>query len=226
MLSLSEEDFQKVRTSRKKKANLTTENITDEDIIAPEAILQYEDSNCDIPENENHDYKDYNEFVNDDRTVWMTENMMEEIKGEEDYSNYEVENNERADKTDFIETEVAENQEFHSRHLYDGITEDVCGKVVDEDQDEEEEEEESVILDGTVNDDLEIARTETPILYEKSFHQSQELYGVDEYEREIQSVGEEILGYQESDELAEEHILEHDVQEDQVRFFNLIPVLE
>ncbi|XP_033216351.1 uncharacterized protein LOC117172480 [Belonocnema kinseyi] len=236
LLHLSEEDFQKVRTSRKRVATPITErSITDEDMIAPEAILQYEDSNCDIEESDNHqdykDYKDYNEFVDEDRTVWMTENMLEEIKGEEDYGNYEVEeDHERADKTDFIETEVAENQELiHSRHLYDGIAQEVCNKIEEEEEEREEEEEEeeeadreeeeesAIILDGTVSVDLEIARTETPILYEKNFHHSEELYSVDEYEREIQSVGEEILGYQESDELSEEHILEHDGQQDEVQ---------
>ena len=175
-------------------------------MIAPEAILPYDDSNCDTQE-------DYNEFVNDDGTVWMTDNMIEVIKEEVSYSNYEVENESetRIAKTDLTdnETEVAaENQEFDSRPLYDEITEEVCDKS-----------EESLILGGTVDIDLEITKTETQILYEKNFNQSEELYNVDEYEREIHRVGDEILEYQESAKLSEEQVLEDvEVQEVQVRF--------
>ena len=183
LLHLSEEDFQKVRTSRKKKPDPSIENI-----ISPAAILQYDNSNCDNQEAETQDCKEYNQFVNGHGTVWMTQEIMQDMKEEENYeNNYEVETDEsRIDKTDFIETEVAtESEEFDSENLYDEVT-------------EEKEAKESVILDGTQDVNLEISKTE--ILYEKSFNETQELYNVEEYENQIQNVGEEILDFQEGEQ--------------------------
>lgn len=215
LLHLSEEDFQKVRTSRKKKSTIALETIIDEDVTAPEAILQYEDSNCDMQENGNESYKDYNQFTNDEGTVWMEENVVHIMSKEEKYNSFkiesetenenDIENNEsRVDKTDYLETEEGiENEHFNSRHLFDRISQPICSN-----------ENNSIILDGTVETDLEFMKASTEILYEKNFHENhQEIYNVGEYENQIQNVGEEILGY-------EEEILQDVdvVQEVQVKF--------
>lgn len=188
MLHLSEEDFQKVRTSRKKKATVET-NVIDENLIASETILrQYDESNSDVHENENYNHQ---LTASDEGTVWMEESKQEKyenftITGEiEDIENNDDEES-RVCKTDFLETEDTENEQFNSTHhhhhhqLLDRISQPIS-------------EENSIVLDETVETDLEFMKSNTQILYENNANQ--EIYNVDEYEDE--NIAEEILGYEE-----------------------------
>lgn len=188
LLHLSEEDFQKVRTSRKKKATVET-NVIDENLIASETILrQYDESNSDVHENENYNHQ---LTASDEGTVWMEESKQEKyenftITGEiEDIENNDDEES-RVCKTDFLETEDTENEQFNSTHhhhhhqLLDRISQPIS-------------EENSIVLDETVETDLEFMKSNTQILYENNANQ--EIYNVDEYEDE--NIAEEILGYEE-----------------------------
>ncbi|XP_051160906.1 uncharacterized protein LOC127281302 [Leptopilina boulardi] len=217
LLHLSEEDFQKVRTSRKKKPTIIEIPIIDENITAPESILpEYDESNCDIEENVNENYHHHQFTSNDDGTVWMSENIAHIINKEEKLNNFQItddiDNNveSRVCKTDFLETEDNENESFNSRHhLFDRINQpiDNCNEV----------EENSIILDGTIETDLEFMKTNTQILYETN--ENEEIYN--EYDNQIENVGEEILGYEE--EILQDIDVIHEVQienEDNSHDFN------
>lgn len=142
----------------------------------------------------------------------MSENIAHIINKEEKLNNFQIiddiDNNveSRVCKTDFLETEDNENESFNSRHhLFDRINQpiDNCNEV----------EENSIILDGTIETDLEFMKTNTQILYETN--ENQEIYN--EYDNQIENVGEEILGYEE--EILQDIDVIHEVQVRKIYIF-------
>lgn len=96
LLSLSEEDFQKVKTNRRKKVDAEP-TISREASIATNTIIQYQKCVEDVPES--HDiFKDVtcaSQDINDNASVW-------------NYCGYESASESQMDKTEFAKTEISE----------------------------------------------------------------------------------------------------------------------
>ncbi|XP_046740404.1 uncharacterized protein LOC124407883 isoform X2 [Diprion similis] len=121
LLHLSEEDFQKVRTNPKRRSvTINSESMLDEDVTAPEAIIQFQNQDVNEPEvnlqigedlENNYEALD-KDSENSCNEFWDNESVVAvgdaEMKADH-YRNYEYFHNSQEDKTDDIKTEIGVN---------------------------------------------------------------------------------------------------------------------
>ncbi|KAG7199250.1 hypothetical protein KM043_018116 [Ampulex compressa] len=102
LLYLSEEDFQKVQTNRKKKFDFGKDHSL-EDIIAPKAIINYQNNDTEQQINPTGDYiiNGDTDNINGD---WGTDGTIRIVK--KCLENYEIYNDSESSKTEDIETEI------------------------------------------------------------------------------------------------------------------------
>ncbi|XP_076661825.1 uncharacterized protein LOC143365493 [Halictus rubicundus] len=101
LLYLSEEDFQKVRTNRKKKNDVTKERVVDEAITAAKTLMNYQSDNSQFQNVTTERYIINND---DNKKNWESNNAIKIIKN--CFDTYEVCSESQLNKTDSIETEI------------------------------------------------------------------------------------------------------------------------
>ncbi|XP_015431283.1 PREDICTED: uncharacterized protein LOC107187654 [Dufourea novaeangliae] len=101
LLYLSEEDFQKVRTNRKKKIDVTKEPV-DEGVIATKTIMHYDNDNGQVPDATTEGYIINKDTVDDEKNY--SKNTIQIIKN--CFETCEVCQESQLNKTDSIETEI------------------------------------------------------------------------------------------------------------------------
>ncbi|CAK9832305.1 Zinc finger protein 771 [Anthophora retusa] len=103
LLYLSEEDFQKVRTNRKKKNDVNKDHMIDESVIAAKTIMHYQNDNGHLQNTTTGEY-----VLNDDTTDsdkhWESNDTIQIIKN--CFETYEVCSESHLNKTDSMETEI------------------------------------------------------------------------------------------------------------------------
>ncbi|CAK9802319.1 Gastrula zinc finger protein XlCGF67.1 (Fragment) [Anthophora quadrimaculata] len=103
LLYLSEEDFQKVRTNRKKKNDVNKDHMIDESVIAAKTIMHYQNDNGQLQNTTTGEY-----VLNDDTTDsdkhWESNDTIQIIKN--CFDTYEVCSESHLNKTDLMETEI------------------------------------------------------------------------------------------------------------------------
>ncbi|XP_076381731.1 uncharacterized protein LOC117220299 [Megalopta genalis] len=98
LLYLSEEDFQKVRTNRKKKNDVIKERVVDEAITAAKTLMNYQSD-------DNHFQNTTERYIiNDNNKNWETNDAIKIIKN--CFDTYEICSESQLNKTDSIETEI------------------------------------------------------------------------------------------------------------------------
>ncbi|XP_017876468.1 uncharacterized protein LOC108622873 isoform X2 [Ceratina calcarata] len=99
LLYLSEEDFQKVKTNRKKKNDINKDYVMDDDVSATNTIIRYENESGATKE----EYIINNDDTDSDKN-WESSNTIKVI--ENCFETYEVCPESHSDKTDSVETEI------------------------------------------------------------------------------------------------------------------------
>ncbi|XP_076281706.1 uncharacterized protein LOC143209651 isoform X2 [Lasioglossum baleicum] len=103
LLYLSEEDFQKVRTNRKKKNDVAKERVVDEAITAAKTLMDYQSDNNQF-QNVTTERYIINNDANDNNRNWESNDAIKLIKN--CFDTYEVCSESQLNKTDSIETEI------------------------------------------------------------------------------------------------------------------------
>ena len=103
LLYLSEEDFQKVRTNRKKKNDTNKEQVIDEGLIAAKTIMQYQNDNNQLQDTASEKYI-INEDTTDNDKNWDSSDAIQIIKN--CFETYEVCPESHLNKTEITETEI------------------------------------------------------------------------------------------------------------------------
>ncbi|XP_076246797.1 uncharacterized protein LOC143186866 [Calliopsis andreniformis] len=111
LLYLSEEDFQKVRTNRKKKSYPNKEHVIDESIIAAKTIMHYESENDHLQDMVTEEYVINNDTVGNDKH-WESNDAIQIIKN--CFETYEV-CPESQLKTETTETEISVDSKVLSK---------------------------------------------------------------------------------------------------------------
>ncbi|XP_015593645.1 uncharacterized protein LOC107267003 isoform X2 [Cephus cinctus] len=209
LLCLSEEDFQKVRTSRKRKADsvVKTESMAEEDITAPEAIIQHE--NDDSNDTAEQQFTDgYYVEVNGDGTdegnnVWSTDQgriVTSQIKNHK-----ECETNEESheSKTEYIETEITVDEtdinsnenEMNRLRFVDTVDSEIYFECDDEDRGDEIE------MDTTLPDNVEIVDQdeENQVLYHNDLENNdcENVLYEEEFNHQVQYTCKDSIGIHE-----------------------------
>ncbi|XP_076639254.1 uncharacterized protein LOC143351533 isoform X2 [Colletes latitarsis] len=104
LLYLSEEDFQKVRTNKKKKNDISKEYVIDESIIAAKAIMNYQNNNNNNQQDTATEEYVLNEVTADNDKNWKSNDTLQIIKN--CFETYEVYPESHLNKTEHIETEI------------------------------------------------------------------------------------------------------------------------
>lgn len=104
MLYLSEEDFQKVRTNRKKKNNTNKDHMIDEGIIATKTIMHCQNDNDQLQNTATEEYIINNDTTDSDKN-WKSSDTIQIIKN--CFETYEVCSEPHLNKTESIETELS-----------------------------------------------------------------------------------------------------------------------
>ncbi|XP_020706558.2 uncharacterized protein LOC105683399 isoform X2 [Athalia rosae] len=166
LLHLSEEDFQKVRTNPKRRSETNyTESMMDEDVTAPEAIMQFQYPECNVQgENgiseelrENYQMLSKDDGDHSVNELWNNENVTEDDESKaEDYRDYEYF---QEKKTDHTKTDIAvENCGF----------ENVGNEVEDLDYNEVKNEDDETVGDGCISMDIREGNDISNMQYSKS----------------------------------------------------------
>ncbi|XP_076228774.1 uncharacterized protein LOC116431877 isoform X2 [Nomia melanderi] len=103
LLYLSEEDFQKVRTNRKKKNDVTKEHVIDEAITAAKTLMNYQNDNGQFQDTTTERYIISND-ADDNNKNRDSNDAIQIIKN--CFDTYEVCSESQLNKTDSIETEI------------------------------------------------------------------------------------------------------------------------
>lgn len=103
MLYLSEEDFQKVRTNRKKRNNINKDHMIDEDIIATKTIMHCQNDNDQLQNTVTEEYIINNDTTDGDKN-WKSSDAIQIIRN--CFETYEVCQESHLNKTESIETEL------------------------------------------------------------------------------------------------------------------------
>ncbi|XP_033201015.2 uncharacterized protein LOC117163108 [Bombus vancouverensis nearcticus] len=104
LLYLSEEDFQKVRTNRKKKNNINKDHMIDEGIIATKTIMHCQNDNDQLQNTATEEYIINNDTTDSDKN-WKSSDTIQIIKN--CFETYEVCSEPHLNKTESIETELS-----------------------------------------------------------------------------------------------------------------------
>ncbi|XP_050475887.1 uncharacterized protein LOC126866399 [Bombus huntii] len=104
LLYLSEEDFQKVRTNRKKKNNTNKDHMIDEGIIATKTIMHCQNDNDQLQNTATEEYIINNDTTDSDKN-WKSSDTIQIIKN--CFETYEVCSEPHLNKTESIETELS-----------------------------------------------------------------------------------------------------------------------
>nr|XP_033201015.1 uncharacterized protein LOC117163108 [Bombus vancouverensis nearcticus] len=104
LLYLSEEDFQKVRTNRKKKNNINKDHMIDEGIIATKTIIHCQNDNDQLQNTATEEYIINNDTTDSDKN-WKSSDTIQIIKN--CFETYEVCSEPHLNKTESIETELS-----------------------------------------------------------------------------------------------------------------------
>ncbi|XP_061936982.1 uncharacterized protein LOC108001148 isoform X2 [Apis cerana] len=125
LLYLSEEDFQKVRTNRKKK-NINKDQIINEDIITTK-IMHCQNNNNQLQDIANEEYSINNDTIISDKN-WKSSDTIQIIKN--CFETYEVCSEPHLNKTESIETELSiKNRVFNKDE--NGLPDEYTNKVQD-----------------------------------------------------------------------------------------------
>ncbi|KAK1126928.1 hypothetical protein K0M31_004548 [Melipona bicolor] len=103
LLYLSEEDFQKVRTNRKKRNNINKDHMIDEDIIATKTIMHCQSENDQLQNTVTEEYIINNDITDGDKN-WKSSDAIQIIRN--CFETYEVCQESHLNKTESIETEL------------------------------------------------------------------------------------------------------------------------
>lgn len=103
LLYLSEEDFQKVRTNKKKKNDISKEHVVDKSIIAAKTIMHYQNVNNQLQDTATEEYIINEDTVDNDKN-WESNDTIQIIKN--CFETYEVYPGSHLNKTESIETEI------------------------------------------------------------------------------------------------------------------------
>ncbi|XP_017792202.1 PREDICTED: myoneurin-like, partial [Habropoda laboriosa] len=103
LLYLSEEDFQKVRTNRKKKNDVNKDHMIDENVIAAKTIMHYQNDNDEMQNTATGEYIINNDTTDSDKH-WESNDTIQIIKN--CFETYEVCSESHLNKTDPVETEI------------------------------------------------------------------------------------------------------------------------
>ncbi|OAD61338.1 hypothetical protein WN48_01845 [Eufriesea mexicana] len=103
LLYLSEEDFQKVRTNRKKKNNANKDHIIDEGVIATKTIINCQNDNDQLQNTATEEYIINNDSIGSDKN-WESSDTIQIIKN--CFETYEVCSESHLNKTESVETEL------------------------------------------------------------------------------------------------------------------------
>ncbi|XP_029039932.2 uncharacterized protein LOC114874636 isoform X1 [Osmia bicornis bicornis] len=106
LLHLSEEDFQKVRTNRRKKYDTNKDHVANEGIIAPKAIMHYQNDNDQQHDTETEEYI-VNEDIDNREKNWEPHDAVQIIKN--CFEPYEISPESHLNKTESAETEITVN---------------------------------------------------------------------------------------------------------------------
>ncbi|XP_054013775.1 uncharacterized protein LOC128895310 isoform X1 [Hylaeus anthracinus] len=112
LLYLSEEDFQKVRTNRKKKNDVSKEHVADESIIAAKTIMHYQNDNNNQLQGIVADEYIIKEGTDDDKN-WESNDTIRIIK--DCFETYEVYPESQL-KTELVETEISIDNKICNRN--------------------------------------------------------------------------------------------------------------
>ncbi|XP_076752644.1 uncharacterized protein LOC143424467 isoform X1 [Xylocopa sonorina] len=103
LLYLSEEDFQKVRTNRKKKNDINKDHIIDESVTAARTIMHYQNNDDQLQDMATEEYIINNDTIDGDKN-WESNDTIQMIKN--CFETYEVCSESHSNKTESIETEI------------------------------------------------------------------------------------------------------------------------
>ncbi|XP_060819822.1 uncharacterized protein LOC132909179 [Bombus pascuorum] len=127
LLYLSEEDFQKVRTNRKKKSNTNKDHIIDEGIIATKTIMHCQNDNDQLQNTATEEYIINNDTIDSDKN-WKSSDTIQIIKN--CFETYEVCSEPHLNKTESIETELSiKNRVFNKDE--NSLSDEYADKVED-----------------------------------------------------------------------------------------------
>ncbi|XP_071857457.1 uncharacterized protein [Bombus fervidus] len=127
LLYLSEEDFQKVRTNRKKKNNTNKDHIIDEGIIATKTIMHCQNDNDQLQNTATEEYIINNDTTDSDKN-WKSSDTIQIIKN--CFETYEVCSEPHLNKTESIETELSiKNRVFNKDE--NSLSDEYADKVED-----------------------------------------------------------------------------------------------
>lgn len=129
LLFLSEEDFQKVRTNRKKKNDVSKDYVIDESVRATKAIMHYQDDNGQLQNILDEDYIVNNDANSSDQNCWESNDAIEMVKG--CFETYEVCSESHLDKTEPIQTEIPIDGSV-SRKAEDCLSDEYANKAQDD----------------------------------------------------------------------------------------------
>ncbi|XP_050600753.1 uncharacterized protein LOC126928916 [Bombus affinis] len=127
LLYLSEEDFQKVRTNRKKKNNTNKDHMIDEGIIATKTIMHCQNDNDQLQNTATEEYIINNDTTDSDKN-WKSSDTIQIIKN--CFETYEVCSEPHLNKTESIETELSiKNRVFNKDE--NSLSDEYADKVED-----------------------------------------------------------------------------------------------
>ncbi|XP_043591225.1 uncharacterized protein LOC122571485 [Bombus pyrosoma] len=127
LLYLSEEDFQKVRTNRKKKNNTNKDHMIDESIIATKTIMHCQNDNDQLQNTATEEYIINNDTTDSDKN-WKSSDTIQIIKN--CFETYEVCSEPHLNKTESIETELSiKNRVFNKDE--NSLSDEYADKVED-----------------------------------------------------------------------------------------------
>ncbi|XP_012148828.2 uncharacterized protein LOC100881441 isoform X1 [Megachile rotundata] len=163
LLHLSEEDFQKVRTNRRKRNDTNKDHMVNEDIIATKTIMHYQDDNGQLHDAETEEYI-VNEVVADTEKNWEPNDTIQIIKN--CFETYEICPESHLNKTESTETEITVNNSVSNKNN-NCLTEEFTNKMRDK----------SLHLQNASCNELHVVQDENGhIVYDDNTDQSELIY--------------------------------------------------